>query len=87
MTKVEKIFEREKMEALDKLAKEINEKKDLEIVDLRNKLTKEKDEEKEKALKEYAKQIAKYFLLTGSNIIDIMKATGLTKDEIEELKK
>ena len=69
--------------SMTKVERVFQEEKEEEL----KKLAMEKDKEKDEALKEKVKQIAKNFLLIGSDIIDVMRATGLSKSEVEELQK
>ncbi|MCL2322938.1 MAG: transcriptional regulator [Oscillospiraceae bacterium] len=89
LTKVEKIIEREKIEELNK-KDEIIKQKDIEIVDIQNKLTKEKVEAIKEAIKKTEekskKETARNLLSDNVDTLIIMKATGLEYAEILKLK-
>lgn len=74
MTKVARLFEEEKLEAVNEIINQ-KEKEKIEAVN-------EVLYQKENAVK----QIAKNLLDSGIDILYIMKATGLTKRELEEIK-
>jgi len=79
MTKVARLFEQEKIDAVkEALAKQAQEK-ELEKIDAINKATMEAEEKSKKV-------IAQNLLSMNIDILGIMKATGLQKSEILQLK-
>jgi len=86
MTELARLLEEEKIDAVNKAVnKTIKEKEEEKIRALKEK-EEEKEEEKIRALKEKNKQFVYNLLNMNMDILDIMKATGLTKAEILDLK-
>ena len=93
MTELARLFEEEKVDAVNRAIKEKEKEKVIALKEKekeKEEALKEKEEEKEEALKEKEEEKNKQFVYNLLNmnmdILDIMKATGLTKAEILDFK-
>ena len=87
MTPLDRLYEEEKIDYGNKIAKEITKKKEEE----KEEVIKQKEIEKKEAIEETEqkrnKEITKNLLFMGMDILSIMKATGLTKAEVLKIQK
>lgn len=75
MTKVARLYEEEKIEAINQIIQQKEQEKTEAL------------EKKEQEKTEAVLQIAKKLLKNGVDILDIMEATGLTRKTIDDLSK